>query len=78
VYVTIRNQTKHLLICRLNSGQTIHLAPSETSKPVDHLEINGNENSKLVRSGFVTIAPQEGDDGQAAVMAGRRRRKEKV
>jgi hypothetical protein len=59
VQVTIRNQTRHLLICTLNSGRTIHLAPAETSQPLQHLEINGNEKlDKLVRTGLVLIATQ--------------------
>jgi hypothetical protein len=57
VQVTIRNQARHLLICTLNSGKTIHLAPAETSQPLQQLEINGNDKiAKLVRTGLVAIA----------------------
>jgi hypothetical protein len=56
VRVTITNQARHLLICTLNSGRTLHLAPAERSAPVEHLEINGNEKiGKLVRTGLVII-----------------------
>jgi hypothetical protein len=64
--VTIRNQARHLLICTLNSGKTIHLAPSETSQPLQHLEINGNDKiDKLVRTGLVSIATQDVKDERA-------------
>jgi hypothetical protein len=55
--ITIKNQARHLLICTLNSGRAIYLAPAETSEPVEHLEINGNEKiAKLARAGLVSIA----------------------
>jgi hypothetical protein len=60
VEVTIKNQARYLLICTLNSGKTIHLAPSETSQPFQQLEINGNDKiAKLVRTGLVAIAPTD-------------------
>jgi hypothetical protein len=66
VQVTIRNQARHLLICTLNSGRTIHLAPSETSQPLQHLEINGNEKiDKLVRTGLVSIATKDVEEKEA-------------
>jgi hypothetical protein len=89
VQVTIRNQARHLLICTLNSGRTIHLAPSETSPPLQHLEINGNEKiDKLVRTGLVSIATKdveekedieerEDTEEKTATPAMRRHRKEK-
>jgi hypothetical protein len=90
VQVTIRNQARHLLICTLNSGRTIHLAPSETSPPLQHLEINGNEKiDKLVRTGLVSIATKkdveekedieerEDPEDKTAAPAMRRHRKEK-
>jgi hypothetical protein len=58
--VTIRNLAGHLLICTLNSGRTIHLAPAEISEPLNPLELNGNEKiEKLVRSRLVSIVPSE-------------------
>lgn len=76
--ITIRNQTTHLLICPLNSGRNIHLAPSETSEPLDHLEINGNEKiSKLVRAGLVVITTQD-TEAKPATTTSRRGRKERV
>jgi hypothetical protein len=58
--VTIRNLAGHLLICTLNSGRTIHLAPAEISEPLNALELSGNEKiDKLVRSRLVSIAVSE-------------------
>jgi hypothetical protein len=58
--ITIKNQARHLLICTLNSGRAIYLAPAETSEPVEHLEINGNEKmAKLARAGLVSIATKD-------------------
>jgi hypothetical protein len=63
VHVTIRNQAKHLLICTLNSGRTIHLEPDEASEPVDHLEINGNQKIEaLARAGLVSVATKDFED----------------
>lgn len=57
--VTIRNEGSHLLICVLNSGRTIHLAPGETFEPLDHLEISENERLEpLARAGMVAVEPQ--------------------
>lgn len=36
------NQTPHLLIVPLNSGESVHLAPNETSPLIEHAQINGN------------------------------------
>jgi hypothetical protein len=60
VTIRIRSHARHLLICTLNSGRTIHLAPAEISSPFQLLEINGNEKiDKLVRTGLVSIATQD-------------------
>lgn len=38
----LTNRAKHLLIVRLNSGSHIHLAPDESTPPIDPVEIVGN------------------------------------
>ena len=56
MHVAIKNQARHLLICTLNSDKTIHLAPAQTTEPVDHLEINGNQKiNKPMQAGLVAI-----------------------
>jgi hypothetical protein len=53
----IVNRTKHLLIVTLNSGISLHLAPGQTSEPIDARELAGNEKlEKLRRTGIVSIA----------------------
>jgi hypothetical protein len=87
VNITIRNHAKHLLICTLNSGRTIHLAPAEISGWLAHLEISGNQKiDKLVRTGRVSIAivdpennegEEKANEEKAGAAAVRRQRKER-
>ena len=52
----IANQAKHLLIIPLNSGKAVHLAPGESSHPIEELEINANEKvAKLLKANLVAI-----------------------
>jgi hypothetical protein len=86
---TITNQARHLLICTLNSGRTIHLGPAEISEPLEDLEMSGNHKiAKLVRTGLVSIettapAPKAEeeklhvDEAQPSASASRRPRREK-
>lgn len=54
--ITITNRARHLALCTLNSGRTLHLAPAETSEPIDPIEINGNSKiDKLARAGLISI-----------------------
>jgi hypothetical protein len=77
VHVTISNQANHLLICTLNSGRTVHLAPAEISESIDHLEINGNQKiHKLVRAGLVSIIAND-LEAKPIAPATRRQRKER-
>ena len=53
--VRIISRAKQLLIVPLNSGKTIHLAPSATSELIADIEINGNERvAKLLRNALIT------------------------
>jgi hypothetical protein len=75
VQVTIENQARHLLICTLNSGKTLHLTPAQTSEPVDHLEINGNQKiNKLVQAGLVVIETMDREEMSAATQPQRQGR----
>lgn len=40
--VRIINRSRGLLIVELNSGDTLHLAPSETSPPLQDIEVTAN------------------------------------
>lgn len=56
MHITITNRLPRLALCTLNSGRTLHLAPAETSEPIDPIEINGNAKiEKLMRTGVVSI-----------------------
>lgn len=62
------NRTKQLLILRLNSGATVHLAPGEVSSPIDDYETDNNSHlEKLLRSEAIAAA---GDTSAAASVAG--------
>ena len=56
--LSLSNRASHLLILQLNSGKTLHLAPGESSRPVDDLEVSGNEKiTKLLRSSLIAVTP---------------------
>jgi len=58
--VTITNRAGHLLLCPLNSGKTIHLAPAAISEPLDELEIAGNEKvDKLLAARLISVTARE-------------------
>lgn len=61
--ITITNLARHLALCTLNSGRTIHLAPAESSEPIDPMEINGNAKiEKLMRTGVVSIVKTDDEE----------------
>jgi hypothetical protein len=54
--VTITNRSNQLLILHLNDGQAIYLAPGESSRPLDEMQVGGNEKmAKLTRDNLVSI-----------------------
>ena len=62
--VTLKNRSPYLMIVALNSGRTLHLAPEETSGPVDDQEVNGNAKvDKLVGVGQLAVAAVEHAQG---------------
>jgi hypothetical protein len=60
VEVILKNCSRYLTIVTLNSGKTVHLAPNESSAPVDDLEVSGNVKvEKLVGLGQLSISAVE-------------------
>jgi hypothetical protein len=56
VDITLTNLSPYLAIVTLNSGITLHLAPSQVSEPIDDLEVNGNlKVEKLVNVGQLAV-----------------------
>jgi hypothetical protein len=52
----IQNRAGHLLVLPFNSGGTLHLAPGETSSPVEGFEIENNAKIKrLSKEGLVVV-----------------------
>jgi hypothetical protein len=61
---TITNLTRHLLVLPLNSGETLHLAPGETSGAVEDYElVNNAKVDKLMSQGLISSSAQ-GSEGQ--------------
>ncbi len=55
--LTLTNLASHLLILQLNNGNSVYLAPGETSGAVDEGQINGNDKiNKLLRNSLVAAA----------------------
>lgn len=82
---TIQNRARHLLVLPLNGGGTLHLAPGETSSPVEEVELDNNEKvARLLNDGLIAVAAAGGGSsaGQGegevhhAAGGGRRRRGE--
>lgn len=84
---TIQNRARHLLVLPLNGGGTLHLAPGETSSPVEDVELDNNEKvGRLLNDGLIAVAAAGGgpsspagqDEGEVhqAAGGGRRRRGE--
>ena len=57
--VKIKNLTKRPVLFRLNSGQTLHLAPGSISAEVWEHEINGNTKAKKLKDRNVIFWPEE-------------------
>jgi hypothetical protein len=69
----IKNKTKQLLTVTLNSGDTLHLAPGEKSKPLSQIETDNNVKiQRLSNEGMVETttvsdqAPAHGGEDAAA------------
>lgn len=54
---TFRNLAQHLLILQLNDGNSVYLAPGETSAAIHDEQVNGNDKiAKLVRNNFLAAS----------------------
>lgn len=83
---TIQNRARHLLVLPLNGGGTLHLAPGETSSPVEEFELDNNEKiGRLQKDGLIAVSAAGGERSSAgqdqgevhhAGGSGRRRRGE--
>jgi hypothetical protein len=52
----IQNRAGHLLVLPFNSGGTLHLAPGETSPPIESFELENNAKvERLSKEGLVVI-----------------------
>lgn len=64
---TIQNRARHLLVLPLNGGGTLHLAPGETSSPVEDFELDNNEKvGRLLGDGLIAVSAADGGPASAA------------
>jgi hypothetical protein len=64
----ITNRAVFLLIVTLNSGETLHLAPGESSAAIEDYELKDNEGAqKLLRENLISATKSE--EAQAAAPA---------
>lgn len=60
--VTIENKTDARILLRFNSGLTRHLAPGETLKGVEHVEVKGNARiGRLQQRRVIALWPPAGE-----------------
>jgi hypothetical protein len=67
--VTLTNTSRNLVTAELKSGDWIHLAPGETSAPIDDVEVHENDRiAKLIERKLIALAKQgaEPDAGASA------------
>ena len=66
--ITITNKADYLLILQLNDGQSVYLAPGESSSAIDERQLSGNEKFAKLRSGnlIATSSEEEGGAGSGA------------
>jgi len=79
IRLIIKNRTRHLLTLTLNSGDTLHLAPGESSRPLSEIETKNNtKTERLLREGWIettAVSGQAGAEGGAEPAAPRRKPK---
>ena len=62
--VKIENLSNRLMTIRGNSGRFIHLAPKESSSPIDEIEIANNPKiKKLIDSGLISVERAKEEKG---------------
>lgn len=65
----IQNQAKHLLVLPLNSGGTLHLAPGETSSPIEDFEIANNVKVERLSAEGLLVVNESGSATSGAAGA---------
>ena len=64
---TLTNKSRSLVTVELKSGDWIHLAPGETSGPIDDVEVHENDRlAKLIDRKLVALARPDAEHGATA------------
>ena len=62
---TLTNKSRALVTVELKSGEWVHLAPGETSGPIDDVEVTQNDRlTKLIDRKLVALARPDADRGK--------------
>lgn len=58
--LTFTNLAAHMLILQLNNGNSVYLAPGETSDAIHDGQVNGNDKiAKLLRNSLIAASAAE-------------------
>lgn len=57
----IQNRARHLLVLPFNSGGTLHLAPGETSRPIEGFELENNAKVERLSKEGLVVVKESGD-----------------
>ncbi|MBN1203485.1 MAG: hypothetical protein JXB05_00990 [Myxococcaceae bacterium] len=61
--VRLTNHSRSLLTVTLNSGESVHLAPDESSQPLAELEVDNNPwVKKLLDRHWLAVTRDQGED----------------
>jgi hypothetical protein len=74
VPVRITNTSGRLLTLELNSGESLHLAPRETSEPIDEIAVDDNAMIQRLEDGGAVAVERAKPDAAPARESGSRRR----
>jgi hypothetical protein len=73
--VRIINRSRGLLTVELNSGDTLHLAPSETSPPLQDIEVTANRwVERLLDRDLIAVQKEKAEPKGGARPSGKRQR----
>ncbi len=62
--VALTNKSRTLVTVELKSGEWIHLAPGETSRPIDDVEVRQNDRvEKLIAQKAIVVSGVEAEAG---------------
>ena len=71
--VIVTNRSSHLLLVELNTGETIHLAPAESSRVLDDVDIENNPWVDRMRARGDVVVERDQASGRGASKPSRKK-----